>query len=383
MFPSFFMAGFEGTTGFNSSNCWIDSVSRTRHDIHIGEDYARIQELGISVARECVRWPLLDREGSISTHLMQPTLDAARRHGVTLIHDLFHFGYPQDLNPLTPEFRKRFAEYCYRIARFVSRQTEGVCYFTPINEPSYFAWAAGEKGLFAPHLTASGPDLKVALVSAAIHGIEAIWAACPVARIVNVDPYCRIVGSWKDTAAIDRCAEFNSTSVFEAWDMIAGRSLPELGGSARHLDIVGLNYYWSNQWEIDPLHENKTLHESDPRRLGLADIVRIVWNRYHAEILITETSHHDDFRTGWLMQLGSEIESLLSDHIPMRGVCWYPILEMPEWHDIDKWTRMGLWDLDHATDTLDRIPHDRAHQALRNIQTRLQKYFKKELITCT
>lgn len=382
MFPSFFIAGFEGSTGYNSSNLWVDSVSRTRHDTRMDEDYARIRELGISVARECVRWPLLDRKGRISPNRIQSTLDAAHRHGITLIHDLFHFGYPSDLNPLTPEFRKRFAEYCYRMARFISRQADGPCYFTPINEPSYFAWAAGDSGLFAPHLKAKGPDLKIALASAAIRGIEAIWAACPQARIVNVDPYCRIVGPSQDPASVKQCAEFNSTSVFEAWDMIAGRLHPELGGSAQHLDIVGLNYYWTNQWEIHPVNGNTPLHESDPRRLSLSDIVRIVWNRYHTQLLITETSHHDDLRGEWIMRLGSEIETMLSDQIPIRGVCWYPILEMPEWHDDGKWTRMGLWDLDHSTNSLDRIPHEPAHRALKSIQMRLQNYFVRELTIC-
>jgi len=381
MFPSFFIAGFEGATGHNSSKLWIDSVSRTQHDTRMHEDYALIQELGISAARECVRWPLLDRRGRVSPKLIQPTLDAARRHGITLIHDLFHFGYPSDLNPLTPEFRKRFVEYCYQMARFISRQTEGVCYFTPINEPSYFAWAAGDSGLFAPHLTGRGPDLKIALAAAAIRGIEAIWAACPYARIVNVDPYCRIVGPCDDPASENHCAEFNSKSVFEAWDMIAGRLLPELGGSARHLDIVGINYYWTNQWEVDGMNGTIPLHESDPRRLSLSEIVRFVWNRYHAEMLITETSHHNDLRAGWVRQLGSEMETVLSEQIPMRGVCWYPVLEMPEWHDAERWTRMGLWDLDHATNSLDRIPHEQAHRALRISQRRLQRFLAREL-TC-
>ena len=32
-------------------------------------------------------------------------------------------------------------------------------------------------------------------------------------------------------------------------DMLAGRLMPELGGSRDWLDIVGINYYWTNQWE--------------------------------------------------------------------------------------------------------------------------------------
>ena len=46
-----------------------------------------------------------------------------------------------------------------------------------------------------------------------------------------------------------RGATTSTRLVFQAWDMLAGRLLPELGGSRAHLDIVGINYYWTNQWD--------------------------------------------------------------------------------------------------------------------------------------
>ena len=61
-----------------------------------------------------------------------------------------------------------------------------------------------------------------------------------------------------DAAAYLRCLgeplraetrRFNEQVVYQSWDMLAGRLMPELGGSRRHLDIIGVNYYWTNQWE--------------------------------------------------------------------------------------------------------------------------------------
>ena len=37
--------------------------------------------------------------------------------------------------------------------------------------------------------------------------------------------------------------------------------------------------------------------------------------------------------------------------IPLRGVCLYPILGMPEWHDQKRWTQMGLWELSECNET--------------------------------
>src|SRR5436190_1596897 len=64
-------------------------------------------------------------------------------------------------------------------ARLDDAGMHGRCYFTPMNEPSYFSWAGGEVGRFAPHATGRGHELKLALARAAIAGIAAIRDACP------------------------------------------------------------------------------------------------------------------------------------------------------------------------------------------------------------
>jgi hypothetical protein len=61
-------------------------------------------------------------------------------------------------------FPGRFAEYCYAIARYIAARIDEPPAFTPLNEPSYFAWAAGDAALFAPHHQHRGWELKIALV---------------------------------------------------------------------------------------------------------------------------------------------------------------------------------------------------------------------------
>src|SRR5213595_1102670 len=46
----------------------------------------------------------------------------------------------------------------------------------------------------------------------------------------------------------------------------------------------------------------------------------------------------------WLFEAACEAEALLLAGVPLRGLCIYPILGMPEWHEPDIWTPMGLWD---------------------------------------
>lgn len=159
---------------------------------------------------------------------------------------------------------------------------------------------------------------------------------------------------------------FNANAVFESWDMLAGKIMPDLGGSRRHLDIVGINYYWTNQWELG--RDEQPLAEDDPRRVSLRELVRSVHLRYGGDLLITETAHVDDMRPKWLAYVASETEALLEEGVPLRGVCLYPILGMPEWHEQTKWTQMGLWDLLKCEDGLQRVICEPMLKALRKAQ---------------
>ena len=151
MLRSFFFAGFECATGYNAGGEWIDQIAATQHDKYVDEDYRRLREVGIQTAREGIRWPYVDFRGHLDFSSVIPFVKAASKHQMEIIWDLFHYGYPEDLDPFGEEFRKRFAAYCYAAAKFLLVHHEGPYYFTPVNEPSYISWAAGDMGRFAPH----------------------------------------------------------------------------------------------------------------------------------------------------------------------------------------------------------------------------------------
>jgi hypothetical protein len=75
--------------------------------------------------------------------------------------------------------------------------------------------------------------------------------------MVHSDPIIHIISPPGREDLAD-AANAERASQFEAWDMLSGRvAEPELGGHPKYLDIVGVNYYHSNQWEYltnDRLH---------------------------------------------------------------------------------------------------------------------------------
>src|SRR5215208_4762878 len=102
MFRSFFLAGFEGSTGYNRHGDWFDQLAATGHDRTVQQDYRDVAALGIHAARETVRWPLVDLgRGRYDFTSVAPFVEAAKRAHVDIIWDLFHYGYPRDVDLLS------------------------------------------------------------------------------------------------------------------------------------------------------------------------------------------------------------------------------------------------------------------------------------------
>ena len=364
------MAGFECATGVNRHGEVFDQICATEHDRFVDSDYALLAAAGLRTVRDAIRWPLVDRKGHFDFASVAPFVAAARRRGIEVIWDLFHYGYPEDVDLFHRDTSARFAEYCRAAARYVHSHSPGPHYFTPVNEGSYFSWAAGEVGRFAPHQKKRGYELKMALARAALAAIPAIREACPGARIVNVDPICRVAAPFNASRDVhEEIAAFNEGAVFQFLDVLAGRLHPDFGGSLGALDIVGINYYSTNQWELG--HDTEPLACDDPRRVPLADIVREVACRYDCPLAITETAGCDADRSSWFEAVSRTAFELLSDGVELVGVCLYPILGMPDWHERGVWTRMGAWDLELEGGRLVRRPHEPLLEALRDAQAAL------------
>src|SRR5512132_1133205 len=183
LFRSFWMAGFESACHVNEAGTRLDMIHGTQHDRCVDEDYARLLEFGIRVVRDTVRWHLVERSaGTYDFSSLQPQIDAARRLGIQVVWDLCHYGWPDDVDLFSPGFVDRFARFSGAVARHLREQSDEVPSFTPINEISFLAWAAGEVGWFLPYAQGRGAEVKRQLIRATIAGIEALWAVDRRAR---------------------------------------------------------------------------------------------------------------------------------------------------------------------------------------------------------
>jgi beta-glucosidase/6-phospho-beta-glucosidase/beta-galactosidase len=339
------MAGFESACHINRKRIRLDMMSATQHDRFAEGDYQRLRQVGITSVRDTVRWHRIEcSPGQYDWSSMDEMLAAARRQQMQIVWDLCHYGWPDDLDIFAPAFVDRFARFCGAVARHLREESDEIPFYTPINEISFFAWAAGEVGWFHPFGMRRGPELKRQLIRACIAGIEALRAVDPRVRIVTVEPLINVIPP-KGKPDRNGAAAAYRRSQFEAWDMLSGSLEPELGGKPDYLDVMGVNFYHDNQWECPGGRKIAWhIHPRDSRWVPFHRLLKEAYDRYQRPIFIGETSHVGEGRAAWLREMADELALAIDAGVPLEGVCLYPIIDRFEWEDPTHWHNSGLWD---------------------------------------
>jgi beta-glucosidase/6-phospho-beta-glucosidase/beta-galactosidase len=341
-FQSFFMGGFECSTHRLHSGRRLDVIAATSHDRFARKDYERLAAVGMRTVRDGIRWHLIEtRPGVYDFSTVVPMLAAAGEAGVQVIWDVLHYGWPDDIDIFSSAFVERFAAFARAFAEVATRETDGPPWVVPVNEISFFAWAAGEIGIFNPFATGRGDELKRQLLRAAITSIEAMWSVNADIRIVHTEPMINVVphASRPEDAA---AAEAHRQAQYAALDIIAGRMHPELGGREEYLGIIGINYYVHNQW-IYPGGHGTMIEPSHSRYRPVWQMLREVHERYRRPLFIAETGIEDEARPAWLRYMGYEARRAIREGVPVHGLCLYPVVNHPGWED-DRHCYNGLWD---------------------------------------
>lgn len=372
-FAGFWMAGYECSDMVNRHGDRVDLLHLTGHLNQLEEDYRLLDAFKMQSVREGIRWSAVESApGVYDWQDVSAILQVAVKTGKQVLFDLCHFGFPSDLTPFHPHLTTRFVALCRSfVTMYRSIQPCGPIVVTPINEVSFIAWLGGEVAGTTPYCSGKGWDVKYHLMRAFIAGVKAMKEMDPAVTIMTVEPLVNIVSDERDTDALSTVQMMNGYQ-FQTLDMLCGRICPELGGQPEYLDIIGLDYYYNSQWSY-PLCRRldwKT-PQDEPGYLSLSEQLRHVYAKYKRPIVITETSHPLEDRPLWIKHITAECIKALAAHIPLWGICIYPVIDRPDWDYPGIWHRSGIWDIDETSGNLSRVLYEPYAAAIKDCQFQL------------
>ena len=356
LYKSFWMGGFEGADHVNARAVYLDMVKDSGHLDSLEADYKQLADLGIYTVRESVGWrasqPSLDAPLDLSRTIARA--EAARVAGIQIVWTFMHYGTPDGVDFRDDEFIDHFVRYAIEVARALKPYDEAPI-FNLINEISFLAWATSQTDYMWPYKPSSSREgylTKCRLVLATLAAMAAIRERVPKARFLHVEPVMHVVAP-VDRPDLEELAQEVRSHQWQTWELLKGTMEPQLGGYPEALDLMGVNYYFNGQMEIET-DNHLDWQEPDPRRVPFRELLQEVWERYQRPLIISETSHFDDERSQWLDYVLSETKQAMDQGVPIEGLCIYPITDRPCWHEPTKIIRCGLLDHPESIEALKR-----------------------------
>jgi hypothetical protein len=348
-FRSFWMAGFECTDKLNCFGNRVDFLKVTGHLEKIGEDYQNLSFFNIKTVREGIRWSQVEKSPyQYDWKDVHTMIASARENDIQQVWDICHFGFPDDLTPLHPMFARRFAAVCRAFVKFYRAvEPDAPLVVTPINEVSFLSWLGGDVCGTSPYCKGQGWEVKYALMRAYIEGIEAMVQEDSSVRIMTTEPLVNMVAPFDATEEQLRESVTAHEAQFQVLDILSGKMCPELRGRPEYLDIIGCNFYFNNQW-VSKTFEFLAWDNSDndPRWLTVGALLKQVYQRYNVPVVLSETSHPGEHRPEWMEYVARECNNIISEGVPLWGICWYPIIDRPDWDHMQPWHKAGIWDVE-------------------------------------
>ncbi len=309
-----------------------DEVKLIRHDEFLHVDYQLLTEIGCVGVRDAARWYVTHpAPHQFDWTWLDRVVAAADQYQLTLYLDLWHYGYPDWLDLMSPAAVDHFAEFAAAIAERYPQLT----YYCVCNEPSLMVERAGKTGEWRPFLTNAGDPVEVRhqISRMIIAASRAILAVKPDAQLVLPDPW----------HATDTNPEDHQAAVI---DTVLGRRDPEVGGSSELITVIGLNHYRDST--LPPFHQ---LILNARRRW--AD--KPIW--------ITETSGPvtgwQQSEWFWWMLAETRLANIAGADVPV--LTWAPTISMYDWVDETIPLPNGVWTI---ADDGSRVPNGNIPEAI-------------------
>jgi hypothetical protein len=326
LFDSFFMAGFECSTHRRSDGTRLDLIRATGHDTHVARDYRHCLDLGIRTVRDGLRWHLIEASKGVydwSTWL--PMLEAAAETGVQVVWDLLHYGSPDWIDQGDPGFISayaRFAAEAVRLHRSVTGSAPIIC---PINEISYFTWAAktavSEPWCRMRRACSSGTSS----LRNRRHRRDALRRSrLPLRHRRTLDP--RRAAAWRQRRQ-RLAAGGDAARPVRGMRLAARASGTGTRRKARPYRCHRPQLLPGQSMVSGRLHHPLGHHDYRPLSADAGGS----FERYAKPVFLAETGAEGSARPAWLHYVCDEVREAVRRGAELKGICLYPVAAYPGW----------------------------------------------------
>jgi hypothetical protein len=308
-----------------------DEVSLIRHDEFLDVDYQLLDGAGCLGVRDGARWYLSHpAPGTFNWTWLDSMVSTSEKYNLKLYMDLWHYGYPDWLDILSPDAPKHFADFARQIAlRYPSLECYCIC-----NEPSLFIELAGRQGQWSPFLHEADPStFRRQISKMIIEASKAVLEVKPDACLIIPEPW----------HATDKNSEDSQAAVL---DTVLGLRDPQLGGCNELVTVVGLNHYRDST--LPPFHR-------------LLMNARKRWPT--KELWVTETSGPPKGwqQTEWFWWMLAETRLANMSGANVTVFTWAPAISMYDWVNEKQQLHNGIWVIDKNGQ---RIPNGNMLEAI-------------------
>lgn len=323
------------------------------------EDFTLLKNMNLNAFRFSIEWSRIEPEegrwDAAAIEHYREYLKALHAKGIEPIVTLWHWTLPVWFADMGGFEKRRNIAFFERFVRKVFEELgREFRYVITLNEPEVYVAKS--------YLEAEWPPQKRSKKLAFTTYLNLITAHKRVHRIAKASGRKFIVGIAKNCAhyyAGDDAKLSQWSARIAQW----GADYFYLNRVRRHMDFIGLNYYFSNRFYGYKIHNpNERLSDMgwDMQPANIQFVLERLHAKYKLPLIVTENGcadASDQHRKWWLSQTLVAMNKALQNGVNLQGYLHWSLLDNFEWSS-GFWPRFGLIAVDRAT--LRRTPRGSA-----------------------
>ena len=307
------------------------------------KDIAALKKIGVNHYRFGIEWGRVEPQpGVFNENAIKQYAEMSRKlkaAGIEPVVTLWHFTFPEWLynskkkaqsNFLHPDVEVRWREY---VTRMVTALSPSVKVWVPQNEPNGDLYIGYFGGHWPPGLLATPGALKKATNVSVAMFREAS------AIIKKNDPHALVMGiyslpDWRRAPGHD--------PTWAVYNMMQHQNFDHLDRCADTMDLIGVNYYYSQiasarRFIIRPTGEQSSNYTQngwliDPE--GLHNVLMSVQKRYGKPIVISENgigTQSEQKKIRYFREHVNQMRRAMVDGVDIRGYFPWTLIDNYEW----------------------------------------------------